>query len=84
MGSFFRCVLRVTSCGSCTAEFSLQYFNPERETRNASISTLQYSITPVLHDRKTHGLEATLDLYPLLVIFLKNVIFFIDKPYKQV
>ena len=29
MGSFFRCVLRGTSCGSCTLEFSLQYFNPQ-------------------------------------------------------
>ena len=32
---FFRCVLRVASCGSCTAEFGLQYFNPQPGTRNS-------------------------------------------------
>jgi hypothetical protein len=37
MCSFFRCVLRVTCCESCTSELSLQYFNPKLVTRNASI-----------------------------------------------
>ena len=35
MCSFFRCVLRVTGCESCTGEFSLQNFNPEPGPRNS-------------------------------------------------
>ena len=35
MALFFRCVLRVTSCESHTAEFCFQYLNPQPGTRNA-------------------------------------------------
>jgi hypothetical protein len=35
LGTFFRCVFRVTRCELCTAEFRLQYFNPQPGTRNS-------------------------------------------------